>query len=209
MATVRFSRELIERIEKNARAKMDPAVTRAKESRPDNKWGQHIYDTLFLDVQSILTQLPAHWLRTTDNFAVAAIGGLDCSLDFKLSAPRPWPREFAASELARRSGYYDTNVELLDHPAWTDFRAEVVAYIERVKAATNRRTEFVSMVRTVCNAYSTLAPALKAWPALWELIPEDVKEKHRQVVEREKKEVKLEVDLNKLTAMSAAAKFGV
>jgi hypothetical protein len=41
------------------------------------------------------------------------------------------------------------------------------------------------------------------------LIPENYKNKHRQVVEREKKEVKLDVDINKLTALSTAAKFGI
>jgi hypothetical protein len=54
-----------------------------------------------------------------------------------------------------------------------------------------------------------LAPALKAWPALWELIPDDVKEKHREVKERSKGGIDLDVDLNKLTAVSTAAKFGV
>jgi hypothetical protein len=65
------------------------------------------------------------------------------------------------------------------------------------------------MVKKVIEAYTTLAPALKAWPPLWELIPENYKNKHRQVVEREKKEVKLDVDINKLTALSTAAKFGI
>ena len=39
MATVRFSGELVAQIEKNARAKMQPAVDRATQSRPDNSWG--------------------------------------------------------------------------------------------------------------------------------------------------------------------------
>lgn len=33
--------------------------------------------------------------------------------------------------------------------------------------------------------------------------------KHREIEEREKKEVVLEVDLDKLTALSTAAKFGL
>jgi len=209
MATVRFSGELVAQIEKNARAKMQPAVDRATQSRPDNSWGETIYNTLFQDVAPLVAQMPAHWLRTTADFSVKKVGDIECDLSFTLTSHRPWPREFAASEFATKEGYYDTNIGLTNHPAWVDFRAEVAAYKDRVNAAMQRRIEFVSMVKTICGAYTTLAPALKAWPPLWDLIPENVKDKHRQVVEREKKEVKLEVDLNKLTAMSTAAKFGV
>jgi hypothetical protein len=65
------------------------------------------------------------------------------------------------------------------------------------------------MVKEVCNTYSTLAPALKAWPPLWDLIPEDVKDKHREIKERIKNEAVLSVDIGKLTALSTAAKFGI
>jgi hypothetical protein len=65
------------------------------------------------------------------------------------------------------------------------------------------------MVKKVCGAYTTLAPALKAWPPLWELIPENYKNKHREIKERVKNEVVLDVDIGKLTALSTAAKFGI
>ena len=65
------------------------------------------------------------------------------------------------------------------------------------------------MVSKVCDAYSTLAPALKAWPPLWDLIPEDVKDKHREIKERVKSEAVLSVDIGKLTALSTTAKFGI
>jgi hypothetical protein len=65
------------------------------------------------------------------------------------------------------------------------------------------------MVYKICNTYSTLAPALKAWPPLWELIPENVKDTHRKIVERTKNDVVLDVDIGKLTALSTAAKFGL
>jgi hypothetical protein len=84
-----------------------------------------------------------------------------------------------------------------------------VAYNQRVSAAQQRQADFVNMVSKVCDAYTTLAPALKAWPPLWDLIPDDVKDKHREIKERTKNEVVLDVDINKLTAMSTAAKFGI
>jgi hypothetical protein len=100
-------------------------------------------------------------------------------------------------------------VNLKEHEMWHEFMQEVSAYVDRVKAACDRRNEFVDMVKQVVGTYTTLAPALKAWPALWDLIPEADKERHREVKERIKKDTTLDIDLNRLTAMATAAKLGV
>ncbi len=209
MATVRFSKELIDRIGKNARDKMAPAVTKAEETKPDNSWGQRIYDTLFLEVKPIISQVPAGWLKTVDRMDIEKVGGVRCDMRFTFNPPVPWPNTFPASDIATKDRGWSDGIILKDQLVWDEFRAEVVAYNQRVAAAQQRQAEFVQMVYKVCNAYSTLAPALKAWPALWELIPEDVKDKHREIKERHKKEVVLDVDLGKLTALSTAAKFGL
>lgn len=210
MATVRFSQELREQISKIAKEKMAPALTRARESRPDNQWGQSIYDTLFLEVRPYIDRLPAHWFCMTKDVTIERVGDIECGLEFKFATPMRWPQQFPDTALAKQANmYYNSRIVLKHDPAWSDFHAEVVAYRDRVKAAVDRQNEFVKMVNTVTETYSTLAPALKAWPALWELVPDNVKDKHRQIVTKEKREVELNVDLNKLTAMSAAAKFGV
>jgi hypothetical protein len=209
MATVRFSKELIERITKQAHAKMEPPVERARKQMPDNSWGQTIYDTLFLEAKHIITQVPAEWFKTVDRIEISEVGGRPCSLTFTFATPQPWPYKFAETALAKKESQWRDSIALKDHVVWADLYAEVRDYYQRVADAAKRRDEFVESVKTICTTYATLAPALKAWPPLWELIPEDVKNKHREVVEREKKEVKLEVDLGKLTAMSTAAKFGI
>ena len=209
MATVRFSKELIDRIEKAARAKMEPAVNRVKEQKVDNAWGQRIYDILFLEVKPLIAQVPAGWLRTIENIEISEVAGRHCAMTFTLATPQPWPHQFIETELARKRSSYGDSLSLKDHLVWGEFHAEVTAYHQRVQEVAKRRDEFVDMVKKVVNAYSTLAPALKAWPPLWELIPEDVKDKHREIKVREKTEVVLDVDINKLTAMSTAAKFGL
>jgi len=208
MATVRFSNGLIDRIRSNARTKMAPAIEKAKESKPDNSWGQRIYDTLFLEVKPLLSQVPAGWLRVQDSFMVESVGDIKCSMKFQFSPPVPYPITFD-TELGKVGYSYSDRLILKDHPVWGEFRAEVVAYETRVATAQLRQNEFDKMVCKICNTYSTLAPALKAWPPLWELLPEDVKDKHREIKVREKTEVVLDVDLGKLTAMSTAAKLGV
>lgn len=213
MATVRFNKGLIDRIVKQATAKMEPAVSKARGTKPDNSWGQRIYDILFHEAKPILAQVPAGWLRHTEQIEIeieiGEVGVRHCGMTFEFATPQPWPHEFIESELARKRWSYGNMLFLKDHLVWGEFHAEVTAYHQRVQEAVKRRDEFGDAVEKICTTYSTLAPALKAWPPLWELVPEDVKDKHREVKEREKKEVVLDVDIGKLTALSTAAKFGL
>lgn len=209
MATVRFSKELIDRIVKQATAKMEPAVVKARETKLDNSWGQRIYDILFLEVKPFIAQAPAGWLKMVEQIKINSVGGVPCNMTFSLATPQPWPYQFVETELAKKEQSWTDSIDLKDHLVWGEFYAEVIAYRQRVQEAEKRRNEFVEAVNKICNTYSTLAPALKAWPPLWELVPEDVKDKHREVKKREKKEVVLDVDTDKLTALSTAAKFGL
>ena len=209
MATVRFSKELIDRIVKQATAKMEPAVVKARETKPDNSWGQRIYDILFHEAKPVIAQVPVGWLKHTKQIEISEVGGRHCGMTFEFATPQPWPHEFVGTELAKKRSSYGDSLSLKEHLVWREFHAEVTAYHQRVQEAAKRRDEFVEAVKKICTTYSTLAPALKAWPPLWELVPEDVKDKHREIKEREKKEIVLDVDVGKLTALSTAAKFGL
>jgi hypothetical protein len=212
MATVRFSEELKSEIRKNADRKMQPAVDRAYATRPDNSWGSRIYNTMFSEYMPSLQTLPNEWFQMVEGFNVTKVGDTKADLEFKLGFEVKWPQSIPTTEYCEKCNEYyygSKRVKLTDNEVWTEFKQEVVAYNERVAQAKARQKEFIDMVLQIINAYTTLAPALKAWPALWELIPEEYKERHRKVVVKEKKEIELDVDLNKLTAMSAAAKFGV
>ncbi len=210
MATVRFSQELRDNILRFARNKMQPAIDRAMESAPNTpEWAEKIYNIIFSDDLPALKSLPDYWFNKHESFEVAYAFGHDLYLQMKFTTQKPWPSQFQQNHLAKRAGYGSARIELLDAPEWDEFKTEVLAYKEKLSAATKRKEEFVDSVRQVINAYTTLAPALKAWPALWELIPENVKDKHREVVERTKKDVEVSVDLNKMTAIISAAKLGV
>jgi hypothetical protein len=209
MATVRVSKELIDRIVRAASNRMQHAVDRAKAKTLDNSWGQRIYDTLFFEDKPIISRVPARWLKMVNKIEIRGVGSQICNMSFTFATPQPWPNQFSDTKLAYKEMSYLDPISLKDSLEWKEFHDEVLAYNERVFAASERRTEFVGMVNQVISAYSTLAPALKAWPPLWDLIPEDVKDKHREITERTKNEVVLDVDIGKLTALSAAAKFGL
>ena len=210
MATVRFSEQLRNNIINAARRKMTPAVEKAQEASPDDSWGIIIYNRLFAADLTTINTLPSNWFHHTSHITIDKVGDIDVDLQFRFAQEMPWPHHIVDSDIARGTVRYGSRAVILkDHEVWADFKQEVETYKARLQEAAKRRTEFVDMVRELVHAYSTLAPALKAWPALWELVPESVKEKHREVKVKQKKEVELNVDVNKLTAMSAAAKFGV
>jgi hypothetical protein len=212
MTTVRFSKELCDRIEKEARNKMQPAVERAKAAAPSNDWGQRIYDTLFSEVIPAVNAVPLEWMNITKSFSVEKVGSLNTSLKFEFHTDKPWPRVFVANHLvAPCTSYNNTRLELSADPVWDEFAVEVQEYMRKVSEAELRRNEFTMMVSKVIQTHSTLAPALKMWPALWDLIPDDVKNRHREVKVRDKAEAVVDesIDLNKLTSMATAAKFGI
>jgi hypothetical protein len=210
MATVRFSKELQDDIIKRAKAVFDKQIIAAEESRPDaTAWGEKIYNTLFGEYTPILNAVPQEFLYMVDQIEIGRVGDTRCHLRFILSTPRPWTRKFKDTEYARaNSGYDSTSINLLNHPAWAELHAEVKAWQERNAEAAAKRTEFVEQVKKIIEAHATLAPALKMWPPLWDLVPEKYKEKHREIVERTKKDVDVQVDLGALTAAVVANKIG-
>jgi hypothetical protein len=188
---------------------MQPAIDKAKATTLHPSWGQKIYDKLFGDEQVLLSGVPKHWLRTKDRIQIKRVGNVPCGATLSFSGSVYWPMEFPKNHMATFEGGWEDRLTLLDVPDWAEFKAEMEMINQGVAVATQRQTEFVAMVLKVCDAYSTLAPALKAWPPLWDLIPENVKNKHREIKVREKTETTLDVDIGKLTAMSTAAKFGI
>ena len=114
--------------------------------------------------------------------------------------------------MANISSYGNAMTLNADDPRWKDIKKQYKKYCLKIHKLEKEQKAFVDGVREVVNAYSTLAPALKAWPALWDLVPEEKKEKHREVVERKKasdtaKNLAEEVDLTKLTGHVTADKL--
>jgi hypothetical protein len=209
MATVRFSKELQDEIVSNARKVFDKQMSAAHESRPDaTAWGEKIYETLFGQHVVALNAVPQDFLHMVDTIEVGRVGEARCGLRFTLTTPKPWPRKFNETEFAKsNSTYNSTEINLKNHLVWGELFAEVTAWNKRQEEIKGKCNEFVEQVKKIINAHATLAPALKMWPPLWDLIPEKYKEKHREIVERTKKEVDVQVDLGALTAAVVANKI--
>lgn len=210
MATVRLSQSLINDILSLAGLTQDKAIARAMESRPSNDWAEKIYNTLFgEDVIAFTEKVPEHWFQMVTEFELHSVAGMDCRrMKFTFATPKRWPRRLTG-DLGKL--YHDNSNTLIlsSSIVWGQLGTEMAAWNARVSAAQAKKTEFLVAIRKVLDSYSTLAPALKAWPPLWDYIPDAVKAKHKEISTKEKKaEVVLDVDLSTLTSMAVAAKIG-
>lgn len=94
--------------------------------------------------------------------------------------------------------------------AVNDLKQAITERDKRVAGIKAQQDEFTKVVRAVLDTYSTLAPALKAWPPLWELLDEGTKAKHREVTTRAKPEKPvLDADLDAATRLLAMKRMGL
>jgi len=219
MATVRFSDDLISRVTKTARNMFRDRITIAETGHPD--WGNDIYDLMFESTVEQMNNMPDGYFHTDNEITLSGFKGagwdsdINLRLELRLHGYRRFPANISAelhglSKDGMRMGGYTLNSE---DDRWGRIEAEYKTYCLLVVAVKNEAKVFVQGVRQVMGTFPTLSPALKAWPALWDLIPEDVRERHREVKPRNiaKKQaaavLNASVDLNALTGSVAAKKF--
>ena len=215
MATVRFSQELRTTIANNARLLFITKISAVRSRPVPSEWtGDKIYDALFSPWRVHMDALPAAFFHQFDSITIRSAGNLMVRAGFKLAAKRSFPSGYAHSNFVVRSGYGATNeFDLKDHPD-SPFKSLIDHYKQiqsEVEVLESQASVFVDGVQKILHAHATLAPALKAWPALWDLLPENVKNKHRLVVSKASSEKPdLDgVDVASLTATVVMNKLGV
>lgn len=206
MAVVRITKELKEHILNNARRKFADRIKAAEDSAPVG-WGDYIYEKVFGSYIPIMEQLPQQFFEQKSTITVTRIAGEACSLNFSLSDSKRWPKNLPFEAPAEQDAY-GSYLYLNSDLVWGELYAEFKAWKTRVNNIKAQRDEFAAGVTKVLDSFSTLSPALKAWPPLWELVPEWYKTKHKEIVERKKSDQTPELDTTKLTAVMAASKLG-
>jgi len=212
MATVRFSNALVDKIIVNADNVFKAELEKARQ--PDPTWGDRIYNILMADYMHIVNQLPAKFFRLikqievqpyTDNNEYKHIP----AVYIELANDKPFPHapEVLTNSVPIKAGFNYSNsvhISLLNDPRWFEIQQELLQHHLRIEAVQDKRHAFVEGVKKVIHAHSSLAPALKMWPPLWDLVPQDAKDKHLEKKERSGKTTldvdELGVDLNQMTA---------
>lgn len=221
MATVKFSSELRKIIINNARRSLDPRFEKVEKIKNNitRSYGDKIYDKIFQEYAGYIRNIRDGWSKTVDHIKINAVRDINFNADFMLSSQRFWPYDIR--QLTIKSEYigwgsnvfYDERLALRDYPlfpVWEDLYQDICDYRRKEAAVRQEINDFGNDVTTIINSYNTLAPALKAWPPLWDLLPEETKEKHKQIsAKRVSSSVDLNVNLDKLTAIATATKLGV
>lgn len=208
MAVVRFSDELKTLIIDNAKLLFNGRLNKLTDNPPD--FADEVANIVMAPYLEHINALPSGFFSTTEKLEINKIGSTHYGVSKKLSRKIPVPRERIRRPdgVAFDAGYNGISVNLPDTPEFKHIKIKFDEWREEIDALEKQRDEFVAGVKKIINAHATLAPALKAWPPLWDLVPESTKERHRKVVERVKTEtVEVDVDLTKLTSTVVAAKF--
>lgn len=191
MATVKITGRLFDRVLSNARAKVNPLVEAAEKSYPEDLV-QRIHDKAMAPYIPLLTQLPKEFVNKTTQIAMP--------LDITFTHPQLGIKRLTGDIVNQGSFYVFSGYPrgcmlsrhyrgfqlVTTHPDAAEFLPELTEYAIRATDARQKAEGFVSGVSVILRRHATLSPALKEWPALWDLIPEDAKEQHRKVVTRSK-----------------------
>jgi len=220
MATVRFSQQLQDDIVRNAERMFDDNIKQAKENYPKD-WGKKLYDSLFsADIQAKMNALPTGFFGTIESLPLTGFKDAPedvwqtahtkvdtwkrVDLQLQLPSRLPFPPKDVWQK-AGDSGYYmDYSRNEIDfHNEKFEWLHEPFKkYTQGIFNATAKKDEFVAGVKSIITTYTTLAPALKAWQPLWDLLPDDAKERHKKITERPQAKTAQDigVDLNSMTA---------
>lgn len=217
MATVRFSGDLLEKIKERAAETFQDRYNKAHKSEPEN-FATNFYNWAFADTIHLLKQLPDGFLDTTGSFNINQIlmsGSPNVSVQstFNFGTHVKWPHKIINHKKLINSGWHSyQNMNVVvdpSDPVGVEFYNFFSDRDSKMRLLLEQRTKFVQGVMSVCGSYTTLAPALKAWPPLWDLVPEEYKQRHLEVKERKAAPTaaELAIDLNNLTATVVASKL--
>jgi len=201
MAVVRITTTLIESVTHIATNSFKPQMETA-EAIELSLTAEDVYERIYEPWLTHIEALPAAMFHSYKDITIVSVCGEPANLQLKLATVLPMPR-IPDSSHAEPSGFYAGHFVLRDKNAtgiWDDLFKVVAERNRRVAAVTARRDAFVEGVKKVLTAHSTLAPALKAWPPLWELIPDNYKEQHKKVANRKGKDTIHEFDTAALTS---------
>jgi hypothetical protein len=210
MAVVRFSDELKNAITDNAKALFSKRIQDAFKALPPI--AEEVCDLAYAQFMPSVNMLPRDFFRWTTRVEIKApcVGGY---IEATYESRTPYPKVESRIKLddgVLLDSMYGITIKLpSEGTKYQQYIDQIIAWHQNIKAFEKQRDEFVSGVKAVVEAHSTLAPALKAWPPLWDLVPETFRERHRKVVERAKPAAaaELDVDLTSLTAAVTIAKI--
>lgn len=199
MATVRFSDKLKDDIRRNAMDVFKERIKEARSNKPVTWSADYLYNTIFSkDLRDKMNALPDGFMETQKDISWAGFHGVPReeedkhrgdywathdTLRFEFSVPHPVPHSGDHLEWKKNWRSYSLQYGI---PRFATIQAEWETWVNDVSAIKVKQRDFVKGINQVTNTYATLTPALKAFPALWDLIPEQYRERHMEITTRKR-----------------------
>lgn len=219
MAVIRLSGNIRDHIKRRALALFSDRIYKIQTSFTMPFTGDELYDIIFGQWEADMGRLPTEFFRTIKSVRHGLVAGVavpTTQSNMELTKARQVPFRLPQSYFAKVVSWSDSanqsSVEIYDpgelaHPIMP-LIVEARRWDREMKAAVTTRDEFVNGVVKVLEAHQTLNAAVKSWPALWDLLDEPLRERHRAVEKRAKAEAPvIAADLDKLTSAVVLTKI--
>lgn len=180
------------------------------------EWGVTCYERIVaIPYGAAMNAVPREFFEGFTSIAVKLDGlpnGVTNTYEFPFPGAMRFPYQLPPEDHVVNTKSYSSvlsnSFRLPDTPEWADLRQAAVDRFNRIIAVRDERETFVNGVQKVLDAYKTLAPALRAWPPLWDILPVSMQEKHKEIVERAKPEkVEITHDISELTGVVVRSKI--
>lgn len=175
-----------------------------------------IYNFFVGDYVERMQALPDDFFVKTSEITFKSSDGC-AQFIVKLTKPKPMPYAVNHPLLKEQQwSYSKDHIAMLN--TTTDYRNTVLEPVYtalfKVQEIQQQRETALRQIDMLLSKYSTLSPALKEFPALWDLLPEATRDKHKEVVEKKSKRETVSSpaqdvgDLSGLNAAIIASKLG-
>lgn len=209
MAVVRFSSRLIQDITENAKKVFVNKLDDAKKVDPEipDRMMDHILAP-WLAQMNLLDPM----FEKCSCFTLASINDVDVHATLRFKTERILPYRYPSTS-PFKAGWNNQNGNYTvrsNNPTDLEFYEYFKNRRDRILKVGLDERYFISGIERVCESFTTLAPALKAWPPLWDYIPQHTKRIHLKTVDkttREKATIPSDLDVSKLTAVAVASKL--
>jgi len=216
MATVRITEKLIDDVVRNVRDKFRPALEAAIESLDTTGWADRIYETTYQSYLPQINALPSNFFGVRDGISIRFYKEgrsiLSDTIKLKFAVPRPLPHAMPENSYAEfTETWRNYEYKIKDWTPWPDMWEAIENWSAKIRQVRDDEQTMRNSVNKLLRSHSTLAPCLKKWPALWDLLDDEFKDRHKEVVERKGKDKdsapEYDLDFDRMTAMVAKAKL--
>lgn len=208
MAIVRITDTITREILAKVDTVFAPELGKAKLlDLPETCTGDAVYDRMFAPWKDAMAAIPLEMMGHGREFVITKVAGHECRHTFQMSTVRVLPLRLPADPHVATDSYTGAQYKLNGAEYWSDLCAVVCSRNGKVHNVAERTKKFKDGVEQVLKSHATLAPALKAWPPLWDILPAHIQDKHKEIKERKTVVATPEVATDHLTAMLTVIKL--